>query len=165
MRGRRGIFSRPDFSGTWFNELGSQMVLVANASGTISGQYNSAVGEAQDFYVLAGRFDTAPPAPTAPGDPAEGVSIGWTVAWHNTKENAHSNTVWSGQFFDKDASGDQRILTQWFLTTSSTPADLWSSTQVGHDEFGRAQPSAADIARARAFKRGSPYPEAVALRR
>ncbi|KAJ7675658.1 streptavidin [Mycena polygramma] len=117
------------------------MVLAANASGSITGQYNSAVGEAENFYVLTGRFDADPPGQD------QGVSIGWTVAWRNSLENAHSNTV------------------QWFLTTSSTPADLWSSTQVGHDEFGRAEPSAADIARARAFKRGSPYPEAPARRR
>ncbi|KAJ6465637.1 Avidin/streptavidin [Mycena vitilis] len=149
-----------NFTGEWFNELGSKMVLLADGTGNITGQYNSAVGKAEDFYVLTGRFDIDPPGQD------EGVSIGWVVNYRNVELNAHSTAAWSGQFFNKDASGDQRILTQWLLTTSSTPADLWSSTQIGHDEFGRAEPSTAEIARARAFRRGFPYPQQIlSLRR
>src|ERR1700679_210200 len=97
-------------SGVWYNELGSTMTLTADATGGLSGKYNSAVGEAEDFYILAGRFDAFPPS-------GGGVSVGWAVTFRNQKSNAHSTATWSGQYFDSD---DEKILTHWLLT-SSTP--------------------------------------------
>jgi hypothetical protein len=37
-------------SGDWGNQLGSKMALIADENGGLHGKYNSAVGEAEDFY-------------------------------------------------------------------------------------------------------------------
>jgi hypothetical protein len=79
-------------SGDWYNQLGSKMTLIADENGGLSGKYNSAVGEAEDFYILTGRFDTSAIA--------RGVSVGWVVTYRNRKLNAHSTATWSGQYFD-----------------------------------------------------------------
>jgi hypothetical protein len=138
-----------ELTGTWYNELGSRMKLTATADGMLSGSYYSAVGEATDYYVLTGRFDSAPPS-------GEGVSVGWTVTFYNSKLNAQSTATWSGQYF---AGSQPEIVTQWLLTTSSTTAAEWQATNVGHDEFTRTPPSAAAIAQARATGRGSVFPQ------
>ncbi|GAW00357.1 structural origins of high-affinity biotin binding To Streptavidin [Lentinula edodes] len=117
-----------ELSGTWINELGSTVTLIADLEGGLSGQYNSAVGNALSFYNLTGRFDTLPPA-------GRGVSVGWVVTWKNKYLNAHSTTTWSGQYFNK--SGSETIITQWLLTRSTTPDNVWASTTIGHDEFIR----------------------------
>ncbi|KAJ3851417.1 Streptavidin-Homobiotin complex [Lentinula lateritia] len=117
-------------SGNWTNELGSTMILTADQNGGLSGQYSSAVGNATNFYNLTGRFDTLPPSDA-------GISVGWVVDWKNDLLNAHAVTTWSGQYFDNDDV--ETILTQWLLTTSSSQADVWKSTLVGHDEFTRAE--------------------------
>jgi len=125
-------------SGTWFNELGSVMNLTATTDGSISGLYCSAVGNATNFYTLTGRFDPSTTIPTG-----EGVSLGWVVNYANADENADSTAAWSGQFFAANAT----ILTQWLLTSSTTPADEWESTNVGHDQFTRTVqvPSACSV--------------------
>ena len=141
-------------SGDWYNELGSKMTLTAADDGSLTGTYNSAVGDAEDFYVLAGRFDAAPPT-------GEGVSIGWAVTFRNDYRNAHSTTAWSGQFF---YDGSERILTQWLLTSSTTPSDVWQSTNIGHDAFTRSPPSAnalAEIVKVQALKAGSQDPKDI----
>ncbi|KAJ7193143.1 Avidin/streptavidin [Mycena pura] len=78
-------------SGDWYNQLGSKMTLIADESGGLRGKYNSAVGNAEGFYILTGRFDLC-----APSD--SGVSIGWAVTFRNPKLNAHSTATWSGQY-------------------------------------------------------------------
>ncbi|KAJ3806978.1 Avidin/streptavidin [Lentinula aff. lateritia] len=117
-----------ELSGTYINKLGSTVTLIADQEGGLSGQYNSAVGEASNFYNLTGRFDTLPPA-------GRGVSVGWVVTWHNKYLNAHSTTTWSGQYFNN--GGSKTIITQWLLTGSTTLNNVWASTTVGHDEFTR----------------------------
>jgi hypothetical protein len=138
-------------SGDWYNQLGSKTTLIADGSGGLSGTYCSAVGTAQDFYILTGRYDADPPSD-------KGVSVGWVVTWRNSKLNAHSTTTWSGQYFD---GGNERILTQWLLTSSTAPSDVWSSTNIGNDTFTRNKPSAAEIAKARALTLGSPCLEHI----
>lgn len=132
-------------SGVWYNQLGSKMTLIADESGGLSGKYNSAVGKAEDFYVLTGRFDVSPPS-------NKGVSVGWVVTFRNSKLNAHSTSTWSGQYFD----GDERILTHWLLTSSTDSSSVWNSTNIGHDTFTRKEPSAAEIVQAHALTVGSP---------
>lgn len=142
-------------AGTWFNELASVMTLTADlATGSLQGQYNSAVGDAKDFYNLTGRFDISPPSGT-------GVSVGWVVTYRNRLLNAHSTATWSGQYFSGDDGGDERILTQWLLTSSTNQSSVWSSTNIGHDEFTRKKPTAAEIAMARVLTVGSPRPEDI----
>jgi Avidin family len=127
-------------SGVWYNELGSEMFLTADENGGLCGTYKSAVGNAEDFYILAGRFDACPPSD------GRGDSVGWAVTFRNDKRNAHSTTTWSGQYFD---DGVERILTHWILTSSTTPNSVWNSTNVGHDTFTRNKPKAqAEIAKA-----------------
>jgi hypothetical protein len=126
--------------GTWYNELGSTMVISVDEAGNVAGTYNSAVGRAINTYVLAGRIDTSPAAN------GSGQSVGWTVAWRNHYENAHSVASWSGQFF---AGAHERIDTQWLLTSGTTSSNEWQSTVVGHDEFTRVKPSAIAIAEAK----------------
>ncbi|APU14822.1 MULTISPECIES: avidin/streptavidin family protein [Actinoalloteichus] len=127
-------------TGTWYNQLGSTMVITAGTDGSLSGTYESAVGNAENTYVLTGRYDTDSPT-------GQGIPLGWVVAYENTFRNAHSVATWSGQYFDE---AEDRINTQWILTSSSTPANEWSSARLGHDEFSRVEPSPADIERARA---------------
>ena len=156
-------------SGTWYNELGSTMTLTADGTGGLTGQYNSAVGNAEDFYVLTGRYDADPPSSSSSGVEPEGTSIGWVVTYRNAKLNAHSTASWSGQYFAGDSDGSEggsgeTILTHWLLTTSSTTADVWSSTNIGTDTFTRAAPDAADVAKA--VEKGkltfaSPHPEQI----
>jgi Avidin family len=122
-------------SGVWYNELGSKMTLTADKDGGLCGTYKSAVGSVQDFYILAGRFDASPPRD-------RGVSVGWAVTFRNDVSNAHSTATWSGQYFDGGGGDSERILTNWLLTSSTTPSSVWNSTNVGHDTFTRNPPNA-----------------------
>ena len=131
-------------------QLGSTMELTPDGKGGLSGKYNSAVGTAEDFYILTGRFDISPPG-------GKGTSLGWVVNWRNSKLNANSTTTWSGQYF----SGPETILTQWLLTASTDTSSVWESTNVGHDEFTRTKPSAEAIAKAKVLSYCSPHPEQI----
>lgn len=139
-------------SGVWYNELHSKMTLIVDENGGLSGEYCSAVGEAEDFYILTGRFDAFPPSD------GRGVSVGWVVTFRNNKGNAHSTSTWSGQYFD---GGDERILTHWLLTSSTIPSSVWKSTNVGHDTFTRKKPTASEIAKVKALTVNSPHPEDI----
>ncbi|KAK6978197.1 Avidin/streptavidin [Favolaschia claudopus] len=120
--------------GKWVNQLGSHMILTADKCGNISGRYNSAVGKAEDFYVLTGRFDTTPPD-------NKGVSLGWVVTYKNTKLEAHSTGTWSGLYFDQTRGASREmILTHWLLTRSTEGKDVWESTRAGNDVFTRDEP-------------------------
>ena len=137
--------------GTWYNELGSTMTIATDDNGGITGKYNSAVGKAEDYYILTGRYDVDPTS-------GEGTSVGWVVNWRNAKLNAHSTATWSGQYF---GGSDETILTHWLLTRSSTPDAVWNSTNIGTDTFTRKKPSAAEIAKAEALSFHSPHPEKI----
>ncbi|PPQ65803.1 hypothetical protein CVT26_000389 [Gymnopilus dilepis] len=125
-----------DLSGTWKNELGSTMTLTADGAGGLTGSYNSAVGKAEDFYILTGRYDASAPVPRAfDKGKVKGTSLGWVVTYRNSKLNAHSTATWSGQYF---GGADEKIVVQWLLTTSSTTDSAWSSTNVGTNTFRRS---------------------------
>ncbi|KAF7297532.1 Avidin family protein [Mycena indigotica] len=138
----------------WFNELASVMNLTANAAGGLSGTYNSAVGTAEDEYVLTGRFDTTPPSGT-------GVALGWVVAYKNSLLDAHSTAAWSGQFYAGATELEDIILTQWLLTTSTTPANNWESTNVNTDTFMPVVPTTAEVQKAQARGAGSPTAQQI----
>ncbi|MCP9946055.1 avidin/streptavidin family protein [Streptomyces somaliensis] len=127
-------------TGTWYNQLGSTFIVTATPDGSLVGTYESAVGNAENRYMLTGRYDSA-----AATD-GSGTALGWTVAWRNSYRNAHSVATWSGQYF---GGANERITTQWLLTSGTTPANEWKSTVVGHDLFTKTKPSAAAIAAAR----------------
>ncbi|MGP3924239.1 streptavidin [Streptomyces sp. 8N616] len=142
--------SQAGITGTWYNQLGSTFIVTATADGGLVGTYESTVGNAENRYVLTGRYDSA-----AATD-GSGTALGWTVAWRNEYRNAHSATTWSGQY----VSGSQeKIATQWLLTSGTTPANEWKSTLVGHDVFTKNKPSAAAIAQAKknGVNSGNPF--------
>lgn len=137
-------------SGIWYNELGSQMEL--NISGSnVWGWYYSAVGTAQYTYQLAGQINPQP----FPYSQA----LGWSVAWTNAYQNAHSATAWSGQYQTVD--GDEEIVAFWLLTRERPEEDDWEATNVGKDVFTRTMPTEEQISRTRKRKAKSHPPEAA----
>ena len=146
--------SKQFLAGKWYNELGSYMILDVDDDGGLAGIYYSAVGEAENEYILTGRYDADPPA-------GEGVSVGWVVTFRNSELNANSTTTWSGLYFNDAIGQGGRILTQWLLTSSTLPEDIWKSTNIGTDTFTRTKPSAADIAKARLLTFASPHTEDI----
>ena len=134
-------------AGTWYNELGSVMDLEVSGS-TLSGTYQTAVGDAKWIYRLVGSIDTLPIT--------GGQAIGFVVAWVNEYGTSNSVTAWSGQYQIID--GTEEILTQWLLTHETSPEDDWASTLINNDVFTRTPPTPEQIARR--LKRGpSPHPE------
>lgn len=134
-------------SGTWFNELGSKMNLVASG-GQLSGQYATAVGNASGLYDLSGRYNTVPASGT-------GQAAGWAVAWQNPYLNSHSATGWSGQYQINPDTGQEEIYTLWLLASEATPSQDWGSTRVGQDTFTRTQPTDEEVARRSGVKAAS----------
>ena len=76
-----------DLAGTWFNELGSKMVLDVNGA-AVSGKFETDVGEAKGTYELVGRTETAA---------NDSQSVAFVVAWQNAKGRTGSCTAWCGQ--------------------------------------------------------------------
>ena len=75
--------------GTWYNELGSEMILTTVQAGRIEGTYETFVSEcAKGKYTLVGRTDTD-------NDAAE--NIGFVVSWENENGSCDSVTTWSGE--------------------------------------------------------------------
>ncbi|MDD7939571.1 avidin/streptavidin family protein [Actinomycetospora lutea] len=112
--------------GTWRNELGATMTLIASPDGLLTGTYESHVGRAAGCYRLAGRFDPAPPEDAH-------AAVGWTVVWNNELGNAHSVTTWCGRY-DPDAD---LLHATWLLTAEGAEHTGWCSTRVGQDLFVR----------------------------
>ena len=121
--------------GTWFNELGSEMVFRVNGT-SISGTYETKVGDAAGIYQLNGALDDKPNV--------SGQAIGFVVAWVNQAHgSSHSVTSWSGQYQTID--GEEVIITFWLLTAETDPQNDWESTLIGKDIFTRFAPSQSDV--------------------
>jgi hypothetical protein len=125
--------------GSWYNELGSFMV-IGGSGAQISGSYFSAVGHAAYEYQLSGRVNTGKPLP------GSGIALGWAVAWVNAYQSSPSGTSWAGQY-QIMPDGTEQITTLWLLVTETTPGDDWASTNVGQDIFTRNAPSQHAVAR------------------
>jgi hypothetical protein len=127
--------------GTWYNELGSVMTLTIDGA-SVTGTYQTAVGDASGIYQLVGSIDTD-------GDPAgSGQAIAWAVVWNNeAKGSSHSITAWSGQYQLNDS--EEEITTLWLLTSETPPDYDWAATQINQDVFTRNQPQQQDVLRAR----------------
>jgi hypothetical protein len=124
-------------NGIWYNELGSRMELQVLQDGNVTGAYESKVGDVVGRYRLDGRVHTAPL-------PGEGQAIAWTVAWQNSRQDAHSVTAWSGQYQEADEAS---ISALWLLTMETPPPDSWESTLAGEDVFTRAEPDPEHVQR------------------
>lgn len=116
--------------GTWFNELGSEMILEVNGI-IVTGTYQTAVGDAQGIYELYGATDFEPVNPN-------NQAVGFVVAWDNQYGSSHSVTAWSGQW--QMINGQETITTMWLLTSETDASQDWQSTLIGKDAFTRNQP-------------------------
>jgi hypothetical protein len=111
--------------GTWYNELGSLLTITSSGS-SISGTYQTAVGNAEGIYDLVGSINSDT-------DPA----VGWVVLWSNQYGDRNSLTCWAGQYF---SDGNPEVLiTMWLLRTETMEGQNWAATQVGEDVFYRSQ--------------------------
>jgi len=131
-------------TGNWYNELGSMMMLTENGA-SITGTYQTRVGDASGIYQLVGSIDVD-------GDPStNGQAVAWVVVWSNAAHgSSHSITAWSGQY--QVINGEEEITTLWLLTAEMPSNSDWASTTVNQDVFTRTPPSA-EVALA-AKKRG-----------
>jgi hypothetical protein len=110
-------------TGTWYNQLGSQLVLQATADGVLSGHYTSGTGAvAGTRYHLVGTYDPNPQQAT--------TVLGFVVDW----TEVHAVTVWTGRYHHEDGT----IRATWLTGTETVAGDEWKSTFVGHDLFRRA---------------------------
>lgn len=109
-----GTGGATDFSGTWQNELGSQMVLTHNGD-RITGLYESTVsgGHAKTTGDLVGF--------------ADGDLLTIVVHWRAFQ----AITAWVGQL-DK-AGANLNML--WQMVKQVDPGDEWSSINAGADSF------------------------------
>jgi hypothetical protein len=109
-------------TGTWHNQLGSELVLEADDFGGLKGHYTSGAGVvAGTRYPLVGTYD--------PGPHAGVTLLGFVLDW----TDVHAVTVWSGQYHH--AGG--MIRATWIMATETDEGAEWKSTFVGHDVFGR----------------------------
>jgi hypothetical protein len=109
-------------TGTWHNQLGSELVIEADGEGGLTGHYTSGAGTvAGKTYPLVGTYDPGPQSIT--------TVLGFVVDW----TEVHAVTVWSGQYHH----GDQTIAATWLMATETDEGDEWKSTFVGHDLFHR----------------------------
>ncbi len=109
--------------GTYYNELGS-MLTITSQNGSVSGTYQTAVGNARGIYDLTGYVNDDT-------DPA----VGWLVLWSNQYGDRNSLTCWAGQYY----SEDDTIVTMWLLRSESAENQNWAATQVGEDVFYASQ--------------------------
>jgi hypothetical protein len=135
--------------GNWYNELGSQMQLSQNGA-SITGWYQTKVGDAGGKYDLVGSIDTA-------GSPTpNGQAVAWVVVWNNAANGSSSSvTAWSGQY--QIIGGQEEITTLWLLTRESPSQSDWSSTFINQDIFTRNPPN--EVQAQAAARRGRlPHP-------
>ncbi|VDI60391.1 Hypothetical predicted protein [Mytilus galloprovincialis] len=111
-------------TGKWVNELGSKIEITCkldspdrNSTGEINGKYNSAVGAAQDYYPLSGRF-------TIPDQDPKNCIVGFVVAWNNM-------VIWILQL-----ALQERIIIR-ILTRYKKYTDMWENNNIGKNVFTR----------------------------
>ncbi len=102
-------------TGTWVNELGSTMQLTLAPGGSLTGTYQSAVGDTAP-YPLRGT--------------ATATALVFTVSFTATGSIA----AWAGHY--DEAAGSIEVL--WHLVTQPDPGGLWSATIAGFDSFAPA---------------------------
>jgi avidin family protein len=125
-------------SGTWHNQLGSEMELRVTDDGVIAGTFRSPVGGAAGEHPVVGSFEPI-------GE--KGTVLGFVVRW----DSARSVTAWSGSY----DPNNETISALWLLTDGIEGGDVWQCTKIGHDVFTR------DVGR-RSGGHSSSVPEALA---
>jgi hypothetical protein len=137
-----------NLQGTWYNELGSTMVINTVSDGGFTGSYTTGVSSthcAQGNFKLVGQTDTD----------SGGEAVAFVVCWQNDISNCQSITAWSGQA--QNINGEDQIIAFWLLTVEASPAQDWYATHVGEDIFTRTPVVEEEIIeRARVKKRSHP---------
>ncbi|GAB5566167.1 MAG: avidin/streptavidin family protein [Winogradskyella sp.] len=123
--GKSIISSNPkvDLTGVWENQLDSEMTLIMESSGSLSGKYKTAVGKPSDSE----EFDLI------------GVVTGDLVAFIVNFGKYGSLTSWTGQVVEN--SGKQVIQTLWHLSKNikdeNEEDEIWGSLLTGAGNFTR----------------------------
>jgi hypothetical protein len=132
--------------GTWYNELGSTLVVTSVNDGTVVGSYETAPssgGCALGEFGVIGRTDSD----------SGGQTVGFSVTWRNQQSQCNSTTSWAGQYQTID--GAEQLTALWLLVMRTDASADWSSTLVGEDVFMRHPPAQEQAAAAQARKRHS----------
>ncbi|KAF7303993.1 Structural origins of high-affinity biotin binding To Streptavidin [Mycena indigotica] len=101
--------------------------LSAGTDGALTGYMRAPQGT---FY-LRGRID---PEPRPAARPDGGIAFGWTVSRRAEQVVAESTTGFAAQYFPEA----DRIVAQWIIAESTTPADTWNSANVGSVVYTRS---------------------------
>ena len=112
-----------NFSGKWRNELQSEMDLVVDTAGSVTGTYRTGVGS---------------PSPVEEFD-LVGFASGDLLSFTVNFGQYGSLTSWAGQHTVQ--AGAERIKTMWLLAKNvedaGEPASLWGAVLTGSDTFRR----------------------------
>ena len=117
--------------GTWYNELGSVMIIDQVVDGSFQLTYETAVSTkhcAKGTFNGSGYLNTSP----------LGQTIAFSISWLNDVSNCASVTAWSGQLQDDDGEGS--IMAFWLLT-GINPKTEWAPTNIGQDVFTKKPPT------------------------
>jgi hypothetical protein len=117
-KAKAGTGAPVNFTGTWINELGSQVAFVQTGN-ALAGIYQSAVS-------TGGTSTTGNVLGYVDGD-----LIGFAVHWISFQ----AITVWAGQL--QPNTGIDTIKTLWQMTNQVDPGDEWASINAGSDIFTR----------------------------
>ncbi len=112
-----------DFSGTWYNQHGSEMRLTVAADGKVTGTFHTGVGSPRPAEVF----------------PLIGFVCGDLISFSVNFGKYQSLTAWTGQHAMED--GVETIETMWHLAINIEERAekdwLWSGIRAGADTFHR----------------------------
>ncbi|GFS91696.1 uncharacterized protein NPIL_83801, partial [Nephila pilipes] len=119
-----------DLSGTWRNELGSNMTikLVANSS-LIIGRYSTAVESSQGAASISSNITGI--IRNVENSAEGGSLVAFNVLWNNGR----SLTSWVGECIS--CNGVEKIHTTWVLRSLKENRKKWMSTLINEDTFWR----------------------------
>lgn len=110
-------------TGSWRNQLGSELRLEADGHGGLRGTFRNAVGHsAGEMFPIVGSYDRVPA-------PHGSTVLAFVVTW----SDVHCVTAWSGRYQPRLDT----ISATWIMTPGADPVDEWRATTVGHDVFRR----------------------------
>lgn len=113
----------PDFNGTWYNQLHSEMQLRVSPDGQVLGRYRTGVGSPtpEEWFPLAG------------------FSVEDVIVFTVSFARYGSLTAWAGQVAGDPP--DERLQTLWHLARNvpdpEEPKQLWAGILAGADRFTR----------------------------
>ncbi|NWT82402.1 AVID protein, partial [Lanius ludovicianus] len=120
-------------TGTWVNDLGSNMTIVTvnSKTGVFAGSYHTAVSATSNTIKESPLQGAMQKSPNQKGQPTFGFTVNWSFS--------DSITVFTGQCFVDD-DGKEVLKTMWLLR--SRVEDIkndWKATRVGVNVFSRLQ--------------------------